>query len=649
MYPKLIVLVMLTDVFLSAMVGLGVYFGFSIHPAHLLGIPQSPLQSGFHATIPLWMPSIQDLKVPLSYLPSRGPGAVWATLLFSAAVLVVQSYARAIYLGGLKSAVLQERPSPLREYGKRYFKRMLGWTALHTAVGLAGMMLALWAGPIGAIVFIAIFFYSLAPYLIVLRDDSLSQAIASAPSVFRAYFWSMVPFALLTLFFTGIFSAFNFIAKPYNYYVCMLIYSCAGTNLIGEFMRRLHEKLRNDLKVASPKRAETIPFSRMKLLAAIASIFVVPAIGVWFSSGYPLQAVDRAVAGAKSELSGVSYHSGFSDVMYASDQMYDSYAWQPDPYRIRIALPDMSNGRVYDELRGTATVYWDVSVDKVTRSGNTITHRVEKVPTEQTILYRLVRERSEDGSFYYSSRSGSASILALVDKAREAMSVEMTVSGDGRHVFVLQYPTRFEAGPLFRVSSDGQFFVPRASKQNPGDFNTYWFSSDLRKQDVLDMLESKNEHSGVGPRRLFVQLAVALQEADGAMVKRVLKAIEGGKAKIAAPDWTERQWTDYLRNQYERAGLAEMLGYMTKAGIQSGYESRQLSPAAEQPATGSHAGSTPEQQQQQQQQQAQQQNSLDQPKQFSMEIPFPNQPIVLVYEIDRTDKLLSLDIRLTPL
>ncbi|MDF2715991.1 MAG: hypothetical protein K0R28_2916, partial [Paenibacillus sp.] len=439
MYPKLILLVMLTDVFLTAMVGLGVYFGYAIHPIFLLGNTESPVQTGIRGTIPLWMPSIQDLKVPLSYLPYGGAVSAWRTILVSAAIIAVQSYARAVYLGGLRSAVLQERPLPLREYGRRYFKRMLGWSVLYAAVAFAGMMMAMWAWPIGAAVFLIGFFYSLVPYLIVLRDLSLSEAISAGPSIFRAHFRSMVPFALLTLFLTAFVSVVGNLNKPLDYYLCMLLYGTAGTLMIGEFMRRLHEKMKKENGAAVvPMRTGTIPINRLQTMTAIALLFVVPVVGIYFSAGYPIQAVDRAITGAKSELSGVSYFSGFSDVMQASDRMYNAYAWQPTPYRIQIALPDMSEGRSYSELRGTATVYWDVSQENVTRSGNSSTTHVVNVPMEQTILYRLVRERSEDGSFYYSSRDGAASILALKDKSREPMSLEMTVSGDGRHVFVMQ-------------------------------------------------------------------------------------------------------------------------------------------------------------------------------------------------------------------
>jgi hypothetical protein len=636
LYPKLIVLVMLTDVFLTAMVGLGVYFGFAIHPIFLLGNTQSPVQTGIHGTIPLWMPSIQDLKVPFSYLPYGGAVSVWRTIAVSAAIIAVQSYARAVYLGGLRSAVLQERPSPLREYGRRYFKRMLGWSVLYAAVAFAGMMLAMWAWPIGAAVFLFGFFYSLVPYLIVLRDYSLSEAISAGPSIFRAHFRSMVPFALLALFLTAIVSIVGTLDKPLDYYLCMLLYSTVGTLMIGEFMRRLHEKMNKENGAAVRMRTETIPISRLQTMTAIALLFVVPVVGVYFSAGYPIRAADRVMKGDKTELSGVSFQSGFSDAMYASDQTYNTYEWQPNPYRIRIAMPDMSEGRSYSELRGTATVYWDVSQENVTRSGNSSAIRVVNVPMEQTIVYRLVRERSEDGSFYYSSRDGAASILALKDKAREPMSLEMTVSGDGRHVFVMQYPSRFEAGSLFRVSADGRFFVPRASKVNPGDFDTYWFASEWSKEDVFAMVQSKNEHIGVGPKRLFVQLAAALQEADGAMVKKQLQAIGAGNAQITAPDWTERQWTDYLRKLYEPAEMAEMLGYMTKAGVQNGHETQSLSPPAEQAPAGNGGASAQERQQ----------TDAQRPMLFGTTVPFPDRSIVLVYEIDKTDKLLSLEIRL---
>ncbi|MDF2660635.1 MAG: hypothetical protein K0Q94_3426 [Paenibacillus sp.] len=109
----MIVLVLLTDLFLSAMTGLGVYFGFSLYPAAWSGGLHTPDSAGFRMFIPMWMPSARDFKSPLSFLPANGIGSIGGSILISAGVLVVQSFARAIFFGGTKCAVLRDKPLPL--------------------------------------------------------------------------------------------------------------------------------------------------------------------------------------------------------------------------------------------------------------------------------------------------------------------------------------------------------------------------------------------------------------------------------------------------------------------------------------------------------------------------------------------------------
>ncbi len=108
-------------------------------------------------------------------------------------------------------------------------------------------------------------------------------------------------------------------------------------------------------------------------------------------------------------------------------------------------------------------------------------------------MYRLVRETANDGSFYYSSLSGAASILPGEERPREPLSVQMMVSGDGLHIFVMQYPVRFVVSNVFRVSDDGMYLIPETSQVNPMDFHTYWFTADQSADNLFKLLATKNK------------------------------------------------------------------------------------------------------------------------------------------------------------
>jgi hypothetical protein len=220
-----------------------------------------------------------------------------------------------------------------------------------------------------------------------------------------------------------------------------------------------------------------------------------------------------------------------------------------------------------DEIRGLGHILWTVDKDVVTRIGpNSTQHSIVPTEVNDTFYYRLKKMRSDDGSYYYSSREGAIGILPTNRKQRETLSMTMTVSGDGRNVFLLQHPTRFDPWQSNRVSSDGSFLIPGTNLVNPADFHYYWFSNDLQKNDLFRFLQFKNEQNGTASNnRIYMLLAAALQEADGNMVTRLLSLMQGSGVSVNAPSWDGQEWTVQLRGKYEQTDVAALLPFLTKA------------------------------------------------------------------------------------
>ncbi|PYI56629.1 hypothetical protein [Paenibacillus flagellatus] len=634
MYAKCIVIVMLSELLLTILTVIGAYFGLTFPLSISLGGggPESG-QPAFRAVLPMWMPALSDLNMPYSYLKTNDPSFA-PSAIFLAVTWLVQSYARAVYLGALKGAVLREPAAPLRVYGRRYFKPMAQWTAFQLLITFCAVSLFPVIGPLTLVAAIGVYVFSPAPYLVVLYDSSFSWAMTAAPRVFRFIFRRMLAFALFAMLVTGIVSTVVSLPKPLDYYFALLVYSTVGTSLLAEFMRRFVQLLRENGEpvVRFPHDAPSGERTRWRTGIAAVLIVLLPACGAWIATGYPAAAIGRIVQSPPASLPGVSFYSAFSTVLPATDYRYDGYSWGTKPYRIDISLPDMSDGKRPGDIRGSATVVWDVDVEKVIRSGSGSVHHAEAVPATQTVLFRLVRERSEDGSFYYSSRRGFAEIANLRQSSREPLSVEMALSGDGRHLFVLQHPSRFEAEASFRLSRDGRYAVPKASRMNPDDFVYYWFARDLRKNDVFDMLQAKNEYAAFGPNRLDLPLAVALQEADGAMVVRILNSLKASGVKLTVPNMTEREWTERLRGQYEGAELFETLDYLSKTGGQLTYVPAKL------PSSGDGSGgkaSVPKPE-----------ADSDAPESYRLDVPFPHGPITMLYTFNQ-NRMTELELRLS--
>ncbi|WP_018759417.1 hypothetical protein [Paenibacillus terrigena] len=576
-YTRLIVLVLAFEVLVTAVVGLGIYFGFSIFP-----YTQTPLATigtavqtfGISLTIPLYMPSLTDLKIPYSYLQT-GPQA-WGIMAFlvSAAVMGLQSFVRGMYLGGLKGWVLNRKAGPLFASGRRYFGDMIAWSIFQCVIGVLIVFLAAIFFPLGIILMIALLFYSLTPYLIVLQNISFIDALAKAPRMFRRYFGTLLPLALLAMLCTIVVSLFRSLPPPWGYAVPLIAYACIGTLLIDGLMRLLAAKLTLD-----GEQVPDLPFGEVRDRRIVNAMIVllVPVLvsaGIFAVSGNHLSALDF---GSKKRLDGISFNTDFSDVFRASDQKYTAYEWQTNDYRLAIRLPDLSYEQKPEELRGIADITWQVNEEIRTSYGYSTQIDVQPIMHKSRILYRLVRETANDGSFYYSSMSGSASILPGGERPREPISIQMMVSGDGSHIFVMQYPTRFYISSVFRVSDDGRYLIPGTSQINPFDFHTYWFTAEQSAENLFELLAAKNKTNYITTMdRAYVVLVCAMQEGDGRLVVNLLESMRQDGVNVKAPDWDAVTWTEYLQGRYKGASLQKTLELLTKAGIQGSYEGKEL-------------------------------------------------------------------------
>jgi hypothetical protein len=576
-YTRLIVLVMVIEVLITALVGLGIYFGFSVFP-----YSQSPLTTtgsavqtvGINATLPLYMPSLTDLKIPYTYLQAGAQAWGIAAFLVSAAVMGLQSFVRGMYLGGLKAWVLNRKTVPLITCGRTYFGEMIAWSIFQNVIGALIVFLAAVFFPFGLILMIALLFYSLTPYLIVLQNITFSDALARAPRMFRRYFSTLLPLALLAMLCTLIVSLFRSLTPPWGYAVPLLAYACIGTLLIGELMRQLAVKL-----TLNGEQTPDLPFGEVRLRRMVNTMIVllVPVLvsaGIFAASGRHLSVFEF---GSKKRLDGISYNANFSDVFYASEQKYTAYGWQTSDYSIAIRLPDLSDVRKPDELRGIADITWQVNEEIRTVHGNSARIDVKPVIHKSRLMYRLVRETATNGSFYYSSISGSASILPEGERPREPLSIQIMVSGDGSHIFVMQYPTRFGISQVFRVSDDGRYLIPGTSEMNPMDFHAYWFTAEQNTEKLFELLAAKNKMNYIPTtNRAYLALACAMQEGDGRMVVNLLETMRQAGVNVKAPDWDELTWTVNLHGRYKGASLQKTLDLLTKAGIQGGYEGKEL-------------------------------------------------------------------------
>jgi len=631
---RFIVLVLAFEVLLTCIIGAGIYWGFSIFPFSSIGAgPATPGETttSYYAVIPMYMPSLLDLKIPYTLLENGKQ--VWGVLgvLGSILVLVLQAFVRGMYLGGIKGWVLKNRMLPLIPSGRLYFRRMLAWSVFQQATGAIMLFLGTVFLPIGLILSFLMLLFSLTPYLIVLQNLSFTEALVSSPSLFRRYLRKMLPLALLAMFCSLLISLTRQLPQYAGYAFPLVAYAVVGTMLIVAFTAKLASLLQADSVELSEVPADHARASKAVSALWIVLVPALVAVGIFGASGKLLSVLDFS---KKTQLSGLSFSNEFSTPFYVSDQNYISYSWKDESYSINISLPDLTNGKQPNELRGIAEITWQVEQEVRTTSGHSTS--IYRQPTTQTskVLYRLQREQTQEGAVYYSSMSGSASILSGIGQAHEPLKVQLMISGDGKNVFVIQYPARFDIINVFRASENGQYFIPKTSPVNPMDFYTYWFSSDTSKEDIFRMLEEKNKTNYMSRvDRAYYLLAAAMQEADGRMVSEIIQSLRHREdIDMDAPDWDEMTWTNYLRKQYEGASLADTLQYLTKAGIQDGYQEREITVHSPDSETDSDADNEP-----------------GKSVRYQLEVPFPQGSIPITYEQTAENGLItSISVKIQP-
>ncbi|MCR8656474.1 hypothetical protein [Paenibacillus endoradicis] len=614
---RLMVLVIMFEVLITALFVLGIYYDFSIFPFFETAVTTAgPVaqSTSFNATIPLNMPTLSDIKVPYTHLQTGTQSWGMLSILLSAVFVVLQSFVRGMYLGGLKGSIQKGISIPLFACGRKYFKGMLAWSIFQLIMGLLTFFLAAVFFPIGIILIVALMFFSLVPYLIVLQDISFSESLSNAPRMFRRYFWSMFPLALLALLVTFFISLTKSLTTPWGYAIPLVAYAIVGTWLIGEFMKLLIVKLLESNEKIAEQPFHKVRTSRISIFITILLIPVLVGVGIYSTSGKYLSAFDW---GSKDKFEGISYNANFSDIFYLSDQGYTAYEWQTGGFNIDMKLPDLSSDQKPKQLRGIADITWQINEEVRTVNGNTTNIDAQSFTRDSKLLYRLVQEISLDGTIYYSSLNGSASIIQGSENALEPLSVQVMISGDGSNIFVFQYPNNIDISQVFYVSDNGRYLIPRISNVNPMYVKTYWFSQQQKVEEVFELLASKNKSNYVSSfNRIYVALAVAMQEADGNMVLDILEMSRQNDINVKAPDWDERQWTDYLRKQYEGTSLQHSLNYMTKAGTQSSYEAKEVS-----------------------------EKSNETIASYLVEVPFPNETITIHYEENKEDgRLLSITV-----
>ncbi|MDR4888896.1 hypothetical protein RGU12_15395 [Fredinandcohnia sp. QZ13] len=227
-HPRLIIIPLIVNVFLTFIGTLGAYAGFSI------------LYFSNSYTVPFGIPLIKDVIFPLQGLTINWLLTSIATII----ILLLKSYALSIYLGSMKCFLVgPDNTYSILKIAPYYFDRMVRFSIIEFFISGILFIISNVFLPLALLGILIVLFYSLTPYIIVLEDTTIRDAIARSPKLFLKNFGAIFFIALISLILTFLIREIPFTDKKMEYYVVSLLYSFIGTILIFAVMFCLHKSI----------------------------------------------------------------------------------------------------------------------------------------------------------------------------------------------------------------------------------------------------------------------------------------------------------------------------------------------------------------------------------------------------------------------
>ncbi|MEH7237037.1 hypothetical protein [Bacillus sp. JJ1562] len=229
-HPRLIIIPLIVNVILTFIGVLGVYFGFT------------PFSfSNFDIQIPYGIPLLDDVIFSL-YEPYTSNWLL--TSIATIGILLIKSYALSMYLGSMKCFL--EGPDntySILKIAPYYFERMVQFSIIELLISILLSLLVHTFWPLAIIVILIVLFFSLTPYIIVLEDATVKDAIVESPKLFIQNLGTLLLIVFASFILTFLIAKLPFTDKKVAYYIVSLLNSFLGTTMIFAMMDCLHKSI----------------------------------------------------------------------------------------------------------------------------------------------------------------------------------------------------------------------------------------------------------------------------------------------------------------------------------------------------------------------------------------------------------------------
>lgn len=229
-HPRLVIIPLIVNVIQTFIGALGIYFGFTTFSFY-----------HFDTQFPYGIPLVNN-EILSIYGPYTNNWLL--TSIATLVILLIKSYALSMYLGSMKCFL--EGPDntySILKIAPYYFKRMILFSIIELLFSSLIFLLTHIFWPLAIIVILVVLLFSLTPYIVVLEDSSVMDAITKSPKLLLRNFGSLLWIALVSLILIILLTRFPIANPKVEYYIVSLLYSFIGTTMIYAVMNCLYKSI----------------------------------------------------------------------------------------------------------------------------------------------------------------------------------------------------------------------------------------------------------------------------------------------------------------------------------------------------------------------------------------------------------------------
>lgn len=229
-HPRLVIIPLIVNVIQTFIGALGIYFGFTAFSFY-----------HFDTQFPYGIPIVNN-EILSIYGPYTNNWLL--TSIATIVILLIKSYALSMYLGSMKCFL--EGPDntySILKIAPYYLKRMIQFSIVEFLISGLLFHLTHTFWPIAILVILVVLLFSLTPYIIVLEDTSVMDAISKSPKLLLKNLGTLVLIVLVSLILTILLTRLPFENLKVEYYIVTLLYSMIGTTTIFAVMSCLYKSI----------------------------------------------------------------------------------------------------------------------------------------------------------------------------------------------------------------------------------------------------------------------------------------------------------------------------------------------------------------------------------------------------------------------